>query len=56
VTAFTGTAVLRDPEILAKQSADNIYRLQWLPLGELDELPIYPNPIDLAMLTRANNG
>ncbi len=55
VTGFEGTPLLCDPEILAKQSEDNIYQLQWIPLAELDGHPIYPNPIDLAVLAQINN-
>ncbi len=45
VTEFSGEPALRDPEMLAKQSQDNLYRLQWLPPAELDGQSIYPGPI-----------
>jgi 8-oxo-dGTP pyrophosphatase MutT (NUDIX family) len=45
VTHYDGQPVLDDPEILAKQTADNCYSLCWLPLVELDEQPIYPGPL-----------
>jgi hypothetical protein len=45
VSAYTGQPLLLDPEMLAHQSPDNIYGLQWLPLADLNGSPCYPGPL-----------
>ncbi|MCP4422926.1 MAG: NUDIX domain-containing protein [Chloroflexi bacterium] len=55
VKGFTGKPILRDPEIMAKQSTNNMYRLEWVPLTELNGQGIYPGPLDLDLLANINN-
>jgi 8-oxo-dGTP pyrophosphatase MutT (NUDIX family) len=54
VENYRGKPILQDPEILAKQTPDNIYRLQWLPLAELNGSPCYPGPIEAKVMQQAN--
>ncbi len=52
VSAFHGVPVLQDPEMLSRQSADNTYRLTWLPIAELNGQPLYPGPIEANFLEK----
>lgn len=54
VNRFSGQPDLCDPEILAQQTPDNIYRLQWLPLAELNASPCYPGPLEPKVLGLVN--
>ncbi|MCB9421229.1 MAG: NUDIX domain-containing protein [Ardenticatenaceae bacterium] len=45
VSGYTGQPALLDPEILAKQTTNNVYVLKWLPVTELNGSPCYPGPI-----------
>ena len=59
VNSYDGQPVLDDPEMLDKQTPDNIYSLQWLSLSVLNVSPCYPGPIEPHVLTRLlnqNNG
>lgn len=56
INQFQGEPLLDDPEILAKQSPDNIYTLRWLPLAQLDGQPIYPGPLPMFLLADLLNG
>lgn len=46
VNSYQGEPLLQDPEILAKQTSDNLYSLQWRPLAELNGSPCYPGPLE----------
>jgi len=52
VAAYQGEPALLDPEILSKQTAENQYSLEWLPIVEMNEQPIYPGPIKWAALPK----
>lgn len=54
VQNYRGKPLLRDPELLVKQSADNSYSLQWRPLAELNGSPCYPGPLEPEALKRVN--
>lgn len=56
VTAFQGEPQMVDPEILANASEFNQYRLAWVALHQLAELPCYPPIVDYETLQRALNG
>lgn len=56
VTQFSGEPALLDPEILAAQSEDNIYRLEWVPLATFDQYDLYPGPVDVATIETAVRG
>jgi 8-oxo-dGTP diphosphatase len=59
VNSYDGQPILDDPEMLDKQTPDNIYSLQWLPLAALNGNPCYPGPIMpliLPDLLNQNNG
>lgn len=54
VNDYQGEPLLQDPEILAKQTPDNRYALQWLPLAELNGSPCYPGPIEVKAIKQIN--
>jgi 8-oxo-dGTP pyrophosphatase MutT (NUDIX family) len=54
VNDYRGEPCLQDPEILAKQTPDNLYALQWRPLVQLNDAPCYPGPIESEALKRVN--
>jgi 8-oxo-dGTP diphosphatase len=55
VSSYDGQPMLDDPEILDKQTPDNVYSLQWLPLTTLNGSPCYPGPIAPQILTALLN-
>ncbi|MEJ2750884.1 MAG: NUDIX domain-containing protein [Anaerolineae bacterium] len=55
VTAYSGHPALLDPEMLAKQTPNNVYVLRWRPLAELDGSPCYPGPILPGVLELVNS-
>lgn len=43
-THFAGEPCLGGPEA-ERQSSQNIYRLEWVPLSKLDNIPLLPKPL-----------
>jgi 8-oxo-dGTP diphosphatase len=54
VTRFSGTPCLSGPEF-ERQSATNIYTLQWMSLAEFPNQVVYPSSINKAQLLTALN-
>ncbi|MCB8967044.1 MAG: NUDIX domain-containing protein [Ardenticatenaceae bacterium] len=52
ITQFEGTPRLGDPEFL-RQSPDNLYRLEWVPFAEVNELIRYPAPVEWGAIEAA---
>ena len=55
VTKFNGNLMLGGPEA-EKQSPNNIYRLEWIPLNEISQHVIWPGPIHVDLVLNAING
>ncbi len=51
VAEFSGIPRLGGPE-LAANAPDNVFKLVWRPLAQINSLVRYPGPIDLAVLRR----
>ena len=46
---FEGEPVFGGPELL-KQSDQNVYRLEWIPLAEIGHIPLLPEAIQRAII------
>ncbi len=55
VNNYDGQPTLDDPEMLDKQTPDNIYSLQWMSLPALNGRPCYPGPVEPHVLTSLLN-
>lgn len=52
VKSYQGDLSLGGPEA-ARQSPTNIYRLEWVPLADLDKFIVWPDPADIDAVHRA---
>ncbi len=52
ITEFAGMPTLGGPE-LAESGPHNVYRLEWHPLAQVNEMISYPRPVDLTTVYRA---
>lgn len=52
---FSGELRLGGPEV-ERQSRDNVYRLEWVPLSALDEIPLRPRPLVEAIFRLFSRG
>lgn len=52
---FSGELHLGGPE-LHRQSRDNVYRLEWVPLSALDKIPLRPRPLVEAIFALFSRG
>ena len=48
---FEGEPVFGGPELL-KQSDQNVYRLEWIPLTEIGDIPLLPEAIQRAIIDK----
>ncbi len=53
VTEFQGQPRLGPGPEKDNQSADNVYRLVWLPLAQLSQVTLFPGPVDVPRLVEA---
>jgi 8-oxo-dGTP diphosphatase len=52
---FNGELHLGGPEV-ARQSRDNVYRLEWVPLSRLDDIPLRPRSLVEAIYALFSRG